>query len=427
MQIKRTNSSDTKIKLSINAAKEHLDPIKENTLKRLSANVKVAGFREGSAPLNLVEKNLDQQLLQSEFVQEAINHLYGQALEKENIRPIKEPEVSLKKFVPFSELEFDVDVEVMGNIKLANYKNFKKKPEPVKVTDKDINDVLDNLKKREAERKEVKREAKNGDEVLIDFKGVDSKKQPISGADGKDYPLVLGSDTFIPGFEKNLIGVKSGQEKSFDITFPKDYGVAALAGKKASFTVNVKKVSEVTDPKIDDAFAKKLGPFKSVAELKADIKAQLEKEKQAKARQDFEVSLIEELADKSKFSVPESLIDEQLQRDRQTIAQNLMYRGQTFPDFVKNEGKTEEEYIKEVLKPQAEKRVKASIALAEVADAEKLSVSQEEVDLRMQMLKAQYQDPSMQAELDKPETRRDIAARMLTEKTVEKLVNYATK
>ncbi len=374
MQVKRKNISDTKVLLSISASEAYLTPIKQKTLEKLRGEVKLPGFREGKAPLNLVEKNINPQQLQSEFVEEAINQLYGEALESEKIRPVDRPQVGLKKFVPFTSLEFDAEVEVLGTVKLADYKKFKKKLEVPKPSEKDVNEVLDKLKLRAAEKKEVKRAALDKDEVWIDFKGVDAKGEAIKGADGKDYPLVIGSDSFIPGFEKNVLGMKAGDEKTFTLTFPKDYGVSALANKKVTFTVTAKKVQEVIVPKVDDAFVKQFGPFKNVDELKADIKAQLTKEKEAKARQELEVSLIEELAERSKLTVPETLIEDQLQRDMQTLKQNLTYRGQTYQEFLKTEKKTEDEYKKGVLMPQAEKRVKASLVLAEVSDKENLQV-----------------------------------------------------
>src|SRR5690606_2381802 len=143
-----------------------------------------------------------------------------------------------------------------------------------------VEEVLDRLAVRDADKAEVQRAAKDGDEVWIDFKGVDAKtKEPVAGADGKDYPLALGSNTFIPGFEPELIGLKAGDEKTFPITFPKDYGVKALQSKKVEFTVTVKKVTEIQKPKLDDTFAAKVGPFKSIDDLKTDIKKQLTAER----------------------------------------------------------------------------------------------------------------------------------------------------
>jgi trigger factor len=294
------------------------------------------------------------------------------------------------------------------------------------VTADDIKAVLKQLQTREAERKDVDRAAKDGDQVVIDFAGVDAKDgTPINGADGRDYPLVLGSNAFIPGFEPNLIGTKADEEKAFDITFPEDYGVESLQKRKVTFAVKVHKVQEVVEPAADDEFAAKIGPFKTLAELKADIKKQLEVEKQHQADRDYEEQLLNLVADKSEAAIPDSLVEAEIARMEASERQDLGYRGQTWQEHLEAEGVTEEEH-REKNREQATRRVKAGLVLAEVAEKEGVDVTKEELDLRLQLLKGQYQDAAMQAELDKAENRREIASRLLTEKTVAKLVGYAT-
>lgn len=427
MQVTRKDISPTKVQLNIVADEPELTKLKQHTLSHFQAKTKVAGFRTGKAPLNIIEKNVDQTALQSEFLDEAVNHLYQTAVNNEKVKAFGRPNVSLKKFVPFTSLEFDAEVEVLGDVKLADYKKVKKSATKANVTAEDVKEVIESLKQRSATKEAVKRAAKATDEVVIDFKGVDTKKQPIKGADGTDYPLILGSNAFIPGFEDSVIGMKAGEEKTFTLTFPKDYGVKALADKKVAFTVTVKTVNELTEPKVTDEFAAKVGPFKTVAELKADIKKQLGVEKQAQADRQLENELIMEIVDKSSLSLPETLVEEQLERLKTEIRQNLTYRGQTWQEMLDAEGVTEEEYEKKELRPEAERRVKTGLVLAEISVEEKLDVSPEELEIRMQLLKGQYTDPSMQTELAKPEARQEIASRLLTEKTVQKLVELATK
>ena len=280
MQIKLTHTNDTNVVIHITADQETLSKIKESILRKLSKSVKIAGFREGKAPLEMVEKNIEPSTLQSEFIDQVLNHYYFQAVTKENLRVVGQPEVNLKKFVPFTTFEFEVTVSVIGEVKLPDYNKISVPGKKATVSAKDVTDVIESLRKRLATKKEVKRAAKDGDELLIDFKGTDTKGQPVNGADGKGYPLTIGSDTFIPGFESNLIGVKPGEEKTFIIPFPKDYGVAALQGKKVTFAVTVHTVSELSLPKIDDEFAKQAGPFTSLDHLKEDIKQQLTLERQ---------------------------------------------------------------------------------------------------------------------------------------------------
>lgn len=426
MQVQKKNVSETKIQLTIVADENMLQEVKSLVLRRLARQVKTPGFRQGKAPISLIEKQVDQALLQSEFLDEAVNHMYVDALQSERIRPVDRPEVSIKKFVPFSTLEVEATVEAVGDIKLPDYKKIKVEKKTAKITAKQIDDVIESLRERTAERKEVTRAAKTGDEVVIEFVGVDAKtKEPINGADGKDYPLILGSNTFIPGFEDNLAGMKVGEEKSFDITFPDDYGVKALQKRKVTFTVTATKVNEIVKPKVDDEFAAKVGPVKTVAELKADIKTQMEAEQQQQTERDFESEILEKITDKAEVAIPKVLVDEEIARVELDEKQNLMYRGQTWEEHLKDEGVTEEEHF-EQKRPGAEKNVKAGLVLTEIADKEGITVTPEELEVRLQILKGQYQDKQMQAELNKPENRREISNRLVTEKTLERLKSYAT-
>lgn len=425
MQIKRTNSSETETKLTIVASEQELSKLKQHVLGHFRSRVKIAGFREGKAPLELIEKNVDPNLFQTEFLEDAVNQLYSQATQEEKLRPIANPNISITKFVPFTTLEFDAIITVLGDITLPDYTKIKKQKPAVTVTLDDVKDVLDNLANRAAEKKDVDRAAKLKDQVWIDFAGKDSKGKAVEGAEGKDYPLVLGSGSFIPGFEENVVGMKPGDEKTFDVTFPADYHAKALAKKKVTFTVTASKVQEVVAPKIDDAFAATVGPFESLQQLKDDIKKQLAAERQAESDRQFESDLIGEIAEKTKVALPKALVEEQIDKIEAQEKQSLMYRGQTWEEHLKEEGVDEKQH-REQKRPEAEKSIRASLMLAEVAEKEKLDFTTEEVLARIESLKQQYTDPQMQAELDKPENQRDIASRILTEKTVARLVEYAT-
>lgn len=421
MQVQRTDLSPTEVQLTITATEAELKPIKDGVVARLGKNVKLPGFREGKAPQNLIEKNIDQNLLQGDFLDEAMTQLYAKATAQEDLRPVTRPEVTIKKFVPYTELEYEVKTSVIGPVKLADYKKITAKRDPVNITAKDIDGVIDSLRQRMAERKEVKRAAKANDETVIDFKGVDAKGAAFEGGSSEDYSLTLGSGTFIPGFEDEVIGMKPGEEKSFPITFPKDYGAKDLAGQKVTFTVTIKKINELVSPKADDEFAAKVGPFKSLADLKEDIKKQLtaEKEREVIAKQQDEI--VKAVAAKSKVEIPQSLIDQQIVYNIDELRRDLMYRGQTYEEYLKAEGKTEEEYKKELIGPATD-QLKISLILSEIADKENLTIEPDELSVRLQLLKQQYNDPQMQAELDKPENQRDIASRMLTEKVLDLLV-----
>lgn len=418
--------SGTQVRLGIVASSEDLKPYKTSALNKLAQTIKVPGFRPGKVPLNLVEKNVDPQSLQTEFLDLALSDLYARAAASEHIRPVSRPEVSVKKFVPYSSLEFEVVADVIGDIKLADYKRIKLVKKKASVSAKDVDGVIESLRTRMAQKIETLEPAKNGDQVWIDFSGVDEKGKPVQGADGKDYPLVLGSNTFIPGFEDNIRGLKPGQDKTFTLTFPADYGVKALAGRKVTFTASVKKVEELNKPAIDDDFAAKIGPFKTVKELRSDIKKQLTLEQQRELDKQYHNELVGKIADKSELEIPPKMVEHQAEHNIEDLKRNLTYRGQTYEDFLKGEGMSDDQYKETTLIPQAQRQIKISLVLDEIAKKEDLSVTPEELDTRLKLLKSQYSDEAMQAELNKEENQRDIASRLLTEKVLAKLEQYAT-
>ena len=424
MQVNLEKINPTKVKMTITAEQVEIDRFKDRAIRDLGRDLKIAGFRPGKAPASVIEKNLDQALLQNHFLENIINDLYVQAVGAKNVRPVANPDIAILKFVPFSTLEFSAEVEAVGEVKLPDYKNIKIEKPKVNVTADEVNKVIDDLLTRGAKKVEVKRAAKKNDEVDINFKGVDAKtKAAIVGAEGEKYPLIIGSGNFIPGFEEELVGLKAGAEKTFNITFPKDYGVKDLQSKKVEFTVSINSVNELQKPKLDDQFASTIGPFKTLADLKADIKKQLNLEKQQQADREFDNQLVAEIASKTEVNIPKQLVEDEIDRIEEEEKRNTIYQGQTWQEHLDAEGVTAEEH-RERQREIAELRVKSGLILGAISQEEKIEVTPEELEVRIQLLKGQYTDDSMQAELDKPENRRDIHSRMMTEKTLDKLRSY---
>lgn len=426
MKIAKNFSSPTDVRLTITPDTKELESLKKHVLSHFKDQVRVPGFRPGTAPAAMLEKNVDPSTLQNEFLEHAINQFYGKAVEVEKLRPLGQPQIKITKFVPFTDLEFEVEASVLGEIKLPDYKKIKVAKKAVKITAKEVDDVIATLRQRMAERKPVDRPAKNGDELSIDFDGYDKDGKAVAGASAKSYPLLIGSNSFIPGFEDKLVGVKTGDEPEIKLTFPADYGVANLANQKIDFKVKVHKVNELIEPALDESFAQKTGPFKSVADLKADIKKQLTAEREAQNAREFENELVAKITAQSKVDVPKALVESEISRLEAEEKQNLAYRGQTWEEHLKEEGISEDEH-RERQRPQATERVKGGLVLSEIAEREEVQVSNEEVEERLQMLKGQYKDVQMRTELDKPENRNEIVSRLLTEKTLAKLVKYASK
>ncbi len=427
MQIKREQNSDTNVKLTITAGQDDIDNFKDKALRKLKTQLSVPGFRPGKAPAALVEKNIPQTTLHNEFLDQAINDLYVEAIQRQSLRPAAQPEITLVKFVPFSELEFTAKFDAVGDIELANYKQIKVTTTKSIVGKDDIDRVMDNLLTRSATKKPSTKSVKTGDEVVIDFKGKDAKtKELIPGTEGNDYPLIIGSNTFIPGFEDNLIGSKKDEEKTFPVTFPKDYTIENLRQRKVEFEVKIQSVSELVKPKLDDAFAASVGPFKTIKDLKEDIKKQLQAEKTREDQQKYDNELIQAIVNKSKVAIPDSLIDEEIDRIEADEKRNIIYRGQTWQEHLAIEGVTEAEH-RERQREVATNRVKAGLILTEIAKEEKISIAPRELDTRIAQLKKQYTEKQLQAELDTSEGRRDILSRLMTEKTIDTLRSFAQK
>jgi trigger factor len=426
MQIQQNTIDPNRMKLVISADTEEMTNAKQSVIRRLGKHTKVDGFRLGKAPLSVLERNIDPAHLQSEFLNETINLIYPKAIAQLGLMVIAEPDISITKFVPFSELEFNAEVEIISEIKLPDYTKIKLAKPKITVTAKDVNLVLNNLSERAAERVKVSAPVVKGNEVVLDFKGVDAKtKQPIAGADAENYRLIIGSNSFIDGFEDQLIGLKANDHKTFKLVFPKDYGLSELRSKEVEFSVTINEVYSLKPHKLDDAFAASVGPFKTIDELKADIKRQLTLEKQNEANQKLDNDLMLKIAEQTEVSIPDKLIQQELERMEDEEKRNLIYRGQTWQEHLKAEGLSESAH-RDKERPAAELRIKTGLIFGEIALKEKIKVSQTELDDYIQMLKGRYSDPQMQAELSTPDGKRDIESRLIIEKTLDRLRQLAT-
>lgn len=427
MQIKREQISETNVNLTIIANQEDIDSFRSKARKKLKTQVTVPGFRPGKAPEALIEKHIPQATLTNEFLDQAINDLYVEAVQREMLRPVGQPDITLTKFVPFTDLEFTAKFDAVGAIKLASYKQIKLPYTKSTVDKSDIDKVVDNLLMRSATKKPSTKTVKSSDEVVINFKGRDAKtKDSIPGTEGSEYPLIIGSNTFIPGFEDSLIGAKKGEEKTFTVTFPKDYSIEKLQHQKVEFEVKIIEISELIKPKLDDKFAASVSPFKTIKDLRDDIKKQLQAEKLREDQQKFDNELIQAVVEKSTVAIPNALIESEIDRIEAEEKRSIVYRGQTWQEHLEIEGVTEEGH-RERQRAAATNRVKAGLVLTEIAKEENVTVSPEELDKRITLLKKQYNDKQLQSELDKSEGRQDILSRLMTEKTIDVLRSFALK
>jgi trigger factor len=422
----RKNLAKDKVEIKVTQNAVDLAVPRENAIQRLSKNIKVPGFREGKVPAHIAEKHLNQQQLTDEVVNAAINAALTEVLLAEQIQPLDQPHVNITKFVPFDTLEYTITIPIVPAVKLGGYMNLKAKREKTKVEPADIDSVIDNIRTQFAEKKAVKRAVTEGDEVILDFVGEKDGK-PFDGGSAKDFALVIGSKQFIPGFEEGLVGHKAGEKLDLPLTFPKDYHAEGLKGAKAVFKVEIKKVSEVAKPELDNKLAEKItgGQIKDVKVLKDDIKRELTQRSTAEATERYKGALLAELVKKSTVEAPQILIDDQMKALENDFVQNLKYRGQSEEQYFKAQGfKDHDDWAAKELKPQAEQRVKNGLVLAELARAENVEVSDAEIDARQKQIVEQYNDPKLVEHFKSPETRRQIANDIAIAKALDKLVAY---
>ncbi len=424
MKTKLKNISDVKVELTISLGVEELKAAEQVALTKLAKEVKIEGFRKGKAPLEMVAAQVDPNSLNQETLENALSKSIAEAFLKEKVQAINRPEVDVKKFIPGTELEFTATTEIMPKVELGDYKKLGVKKEAVKVSKKEVKETIDRILKNFAEKKKVEREAKNGDEVIIDFLG---KKDGVAfdGGKAEKFPLELGSKSFIPGFEEGLIGKKAGDELSLDLEFPKDYHAKDLAGAKVVFEVKIHEVRENVEPEINEEFLSKLGDFKTKEEFEKQIEEDLKTQKQAEADEKFKDELVKKLAEVSKVPVPEILLEDQKRSIEMDMQQNLMYSGLSLEDYLERMGKTREEWLEKDVKEAAEMRVKSGLALAELSKVEKVKSDTKELDARITQLKEQYgNSKEVQKQLSSDDVRRNLANQILTEKTIDLLVKF---
>ena len=421
MKVKSKKLSDTRIQITVTLDKNDLETARKKAVERLTKEVKLEGFRKGKAPKDLAEKVLDQNLVSQETIDLAVRTTVPAAFNEVEKSPLVIPKVNVTKYVPGESAEYTAEADILPEVKLGDYKNLKVKKPEVKVTAKDIDEIVENIRKAYAEKKVMKKKAELGDEVIIDFVG---KKdgEAFQGGTAKDYHLELGSHSFIPGFEEGIVGHESGDKFDLPLTFPKDYHEKTLAGAKTVFEVLLKQVNVIELPKLDADFAKKCGPFKDMKALRADIEKNLKAQNEHRVMEKYKDDLVEALVKNSKVSAPEILIEDQLRFIKADIERNAAATGEKLEDYLKQNGLTQEEWGKQA-REVAEKRVKASLVLQILARDAKITVTDDDVIAKIAELRDVYKkSPEALKNLKDPRVKMDVKNRMIIEKTLDHLV-----
>lgn len=422
------NISDTRVEVTITLNEKELATAEKVAITKLAKEMSVKGFRKGKVPFDVALKNADPVKLQDEILNNSISKAVAEVFVKDDIQALERPQVEVKKFVPGEMLEFTAESDILPKVKMGDYKKLNTTIKPEKVVQKDIDEVLERIKKAFTEKKAVKRAAKKADTVNIDFTG---KKDGVAfdGGTAEGFDLELGSGSFIPGFEEAIIGHKTGEEFDVDLSFPKDYHAKDLAGEKVVFTVKINSVNEASEPELNDEIAKKAGPFNNLNELKADITEQITKQKEQEASEKQKDDLVQQLVEKSEIPMPGVMIEDQKRAIEQDFIQNLAYQGLTLDSYLEvNKFKNKDEWMVKEVTPVAEKRVKSGLVLAELSKEFKVKVTPEELTNQINMFKMQYQNnPQVTAQFENPAVIQDIENRLATEKTVNRLMEINEK
>ena len=384
---KTEKNNELKIDFEIEA--EKFENAIQTVFNKNAKYFNIPGFRKGKAPFHIVEKQYGVQIFYEDAFNELVPEIYEQALKENNIEAVSKPEIEISQMEKGKDLKFSATVQTKPEVKLGKYKGIEIKKVEYNVSENDIEHELEHMAEHNSRLVTVNdRPVKEQDVVVIDFEGfVDGK--PFDGGKAENHELTIGSNTFIPGFEEQIIGMKIDEEKDINVKFPDEYFSKDLAGKDATFKVKLHEIKKKELPKLDDEFAKDVSEFDTLEELKSSIKERIEKDNEQKAKYETEESAIKAVCDKAKVDIPSGMIEMEVEHMLQDIKQRLAYQGLKLEQYLKMIGKTEEELKKEY-EPQAIEAIKSRLTLEAVRKAEKIEASEEEIKEKLEEMAKNY-------------------------------------
>ncbi|GAW93304.1 trigger factor [Calderihabitans maritimus] len=410
--------------MEVEVEPEELDKALWQAYRKVVKKVNIPGFRKGKAPRRLVENYVGKETLLQEALEIVIPQAYTEAVNETQIEPIDYPRLEVVQAEEGKPLIFKAEVDVKPEVRLGQYKGLEVEKEEVKIEEEDVQRYLENMQQRYAKLVSVNDGAvEEGDVVTIDFEGFIEGK-PFEGGQGEDFTLEIGTGFFIPGFAEQLVGAKVDEEREINVTFPSDHPNKDLAGKEAVFKVLVKEIKRKELSPLDDEFAKDVSEFETLEELKNDIRNKLKATAEQRAEEEFRRRVVEKAVEAAEVEIPEILIKRQLESIIQEIERNLKYQGLTLDKYLEMSNLTLEK-LQEKYRDQAVKRVKSDLVLEAIAKAEKIEVTEEDVDEAVTRLAESYkQDPkAVKATLAAQDNLQDLKYNLLLKKTVDFLVN----
>ncbi len=374
--------------MTIEVSEERTKKLYEKAAKQVSEMVKVPGFRPGHVPLDVLKQHVKPDALEAHMLDVALPETYAEAVKQEKLQVVTQPKV---KVIQADPLKYEATVAVYPEVEISGYDKIKVKKEDPKVEDRDVDAVLEDVKKRHAKYKEVDRASKKTDKVEVDFEGFDEGGAPLENTKSQNHPLILGENSMVPGFEEELEGLKKGDTKEFTVTFPKDYFHKPFQGKKVKFKVKMNSVQEVELPEFTPEFLKELtgGQDKTLDEVKKDVKDNLQHEKEHAAKVKQEDEFLDKVADLVKVEVPEALVEEEIDGMMQEFQTQMENKGITMQQYLE-QTKKEIKDLREQRRKEAEKRLRLRFALHKIFEQEKIEATEDDLKKELEHIISLY-------------------------------------
>ena len=420
-QEKTENKNELKLTFTVPASR--FEEAIQDVFKKSAKYFNIPGFRKGKAPFKIVERYYGDSI----FYEDAFNDLapivYDEEIKENKIEVASRPQIDVVQMEKGKDLIFTAIVATKPEVILGKYKEIPLKKIEYKVTDEDIDHEINHMAEHNSRMVTVEdRPAKDKDIVTIDFEGFTDGK-PFEGGKAENHDLTIGSKTFIPGFEDQIIGMKIGEEKDIKVTFPKDYFSKDLAGKEATFHVVLHGIKEKQLPAIDDEFAKDVSEFDTLKELKDSIKEKMEKENEERAKHETEDAAIEEVCKNTNIDIPEGMVELEIDNIMQNLDQRLSYQGLNLEQYLKMMGKSEADFRKDY-KEQAEKNVKTRLVLEQIVKDEKIKEDEKYIKEKIEEMAKQYNRKVEDLEKNE-ELKNYLAESSKTEQAIDLIVKNA--
>ena len=388
MKVEKTDNTN-ELKLTFTIPAEKFDEGMKKVYTKTAKYFNIPGFRKGKAPMSLVERTYGSQIFYEDTFNEIVPKIFDNEVKENNIEVVSKPEIDIVEIGKGKDLVFTAVVQVKPEVKLGKYKGISMKKIEYKVTDEDIQKELNRMADKNSRLISIEDEpVAEKDIAVIDFEGfVDGVA--FEGGKAENHELEIGSKTFIPGFEDQIIGMKIDEEKDINVKFPEEYFSAELAGKDATFKVKLHEIKRKELPAIDDEFVKDVSEFDTIEELKNSIKEKLEEENSNKAKYETEETAIKTVCEATDIDIPSGMVDTEIDNMLKDIETRLSYQGLDMKQYLQMIGKTEEDMRKEY-EEQAKKSVKSRLVLEQIVKQEKLEASEEEINEKIKEMAENY-------------------------------------